>query len=220
RLVLARNSFVLCRALSLQLAPAPVRSPHRRIAASPLGCRYAGRMLPLSSAHTSRLEVLAECGSTNTVMVGHAADSWPDFSAVVTDNQTGGRGRLGRQWVAPPGRALAVSVLLRPSFGVDALGWVPLIAGVAMARAVREVLPGIRTPAGTPASPGELPQNVVPGAPEERFGATQSADSARNAPALGEPLASAPREGTLPGLSAQYEGQSVTPRVGLKWPND
>ncbi|TQL48671.1 BirA family biotin operon repressor/biotin-[acetyl-CoA-carboxylase] ligase [Homoserinimonas aerilata] len=103
--------------------------------------RYAGRMLlPLSTPHATRLEALAECGSTNTVLVAHAAEGWPEFSVVVTDNQTGGRGRLGRSWVAPAGQTLAVSVLLRPTFSLEAFGWLPLIAGVAMARAVREVL--------------------------------------------------------------------------------
>ena len=37
----------------------------------------------------------------------------PEFSTLVTTNQTPGRGRLGRNWVAPPGQTLAVSVLLQ-----------------------------------------------------------------------------------------------------------
>lgn len=99
-------------------------------------------LLPLSTPHAARLEVLPECGSTNTVMVGHAVEGWPDFSVVVTDTQTDGRGRLGRVWTAPPHQTLAVSVLLRPRFSAEHFGWLPLLAGVAMARAVREVLPG------------------------------------------------------------------------------
>src|SRR5690606_5896272 len=92
--------------------------------------------LPLSSAHASRLEFLEECGSTNTELVKRAADAWPHLSVVATASQTAGRGRLDRVWVAPPGQALAVSVLLRPSFPLGAYGWLPLIAGLAMARAV------------------------------------------------------------------------------------
>ena len=66
----------------------------------------------------------------------------PEFTTVVTLNQTAGRGRLGRTWVAPPGQTLAVSVLLRPvlvtgdPLGLDRYGWIPLMAGIAMARAV------------------------------------------------------------------------------------
>lgn len=97
--------------------------------------------LPLSSALASRLEFLEECGSTNTELVNRAADAWPHFSVVATASQTAGRGRLDRVWVAPPGQTLAVSVLLRPSFPLGSYGWLPLIAGLAMARAVEAVLP-------------------------------------------------------------------------------
>lgn len=96
--------------------------------------------LPLSSAHASRLELLEECGSTNAELLARAADAWPDFSVVVTTNQTAGRGRLGRVWVAPPGQSLAVSVLLWPGFPLEHFGWLPLLAGLAMTRAVETVL--------------------------------------------------------------------------------
>ncbi len=104
---------------------------------------------PLSRDAGARFEYLAEAGSTNDVLVAHAtgadAAAWPDLSVVVTDNQTRGRGRLGRTWLAPTGKSLAISVLLRPvSAGaplpVDHFGWFPLLAGTAMARAVREVV--------------------------------------------------------------------------------
>src|SRR5690554_1292783 len=98
--------------------------------------------LPLSTAQAARLEFLPECGSTNTELVIRAADAWPHFSVVATTSQTAGRGRLDRVWVAPPGQTLAVSVLLRPTFALESYGWLPLIAGLAMARAVESSLPG------------------------------------------------------------------------------
>lgn len=110
---------------------------------------YRGGMtidFPRSAAIAARLEVLPETPSTNDVLVTAAqdAEAWPDFSVVVTDNQTAGRGRLGRTWVSPPGTTLAISVLVRAdaSLRIDALGWLPLAAGLAMTRAVREALPG------------------------------------------------------------------------------
>jgi BirA family biotin operon repressor/biotin-[acetyl-CoA-carboxylase] ligase len=110
---------------------------------------YRGAMtstFPRSAAAVNRLEVLDETPSTNDVLVSAASDSdgWPDFSVVVTDTQTAGRGRLGRVWVSPSGTTLAVSVLVRAdvSLRIDALGWLPLAAGLAMTRAVRESLPG------------------------------------------------------------------------------
>ena len=87
--------------------------------------------------------MLAETGSTNAVLVARAAaGSEHDFSVVATTNQTAGRGRLGRTWVAPPGRTLAVSVLLAPGVLEPArLGWLPLLAGLAMTRAVTSLVP-------------------------------------------------------------------------------
>lgn len=98
--------------------------------------------LPLSRALAPALEWRAECASTNSELVAHAAES-PDRAVLATDTQTTGRGRLGRVWSTPPGTALAVSVLLRhdapPGTPPDPrrLGWLPLLAGVAMVRAVR-----------------------------------------------------------------------------------
>jgi BirA family biotin operon repressor/biotin-[acetyl-CoA-carboxylase] ligase len=83
-------------------------------------------------------------GSTNRDLIEQAAAApaqWPHLSVLLTDHQTSGRGRLDRQWSAPAGTSLAVSVLLRPdelpgSLPIGAFGWVPLIAGVAMKRAI------------------------------------------------------------------------------------
>jgi len=106
--------------------------------------------LPLSEALTPRLEWLPSVESTNDALreraTGADAAGWPDLAAVVTDTQTKGRGRLGREWVAPAGKCLAVSVLLRPrtssgqALSPDALGWLPLIAGAAMTSAIRSLV--------------------------------------------------------------------------------
>ena len=110
--------------------------------------------LPLSSAHTSRLLWLDEVGSTNTDLAarvtGPEAELWTDFSVVATDNQVAGKGRLGRDWTAPAGASLAVSVLLRPQTPAgrplppESLGWFGLLAGLAMTRAVNGFLPADR----------------------------------------------------------------------------
>ncbi|WP_082477780.1 biotin--[acetyl-CoA-carboxylase] ligase [Microbacterium sp. Leaf320] len=100
--------------------------------------------LPLTRSVASRLDVLSEAGSTNAVLRERSVDAqtWPHLSVLLTDNQTAGRGRLDRTWRAPAGASLAVSVLLRrlPS-AVDARGWIPLAAGVAMADSIAEQLP-------------------------------------------------------------------------------
>ena len=93
--------------------------------------------LPRAAALASRLEVLPEAGSTNTELVARARDGWPDRAVLVTDVQTAGRGRLGRSWTAPPGTSLAISVLVRPAIPPGRYGWLSLLAGAAMAEAVR-----------------------------------------------------------------------------------
>jgi BirA family transcriptional regulator, biotin operon repressor / biotin---[acetyl-CoA-carboxylase] ligase len=54
-------------------------------------------------------------GSTNDSALQWAAGGAPDLSLVVADEQTAGRGRAGRHWQTPPGAALALSLVLRPS---------------------------------------------------------------------------------------------------------
>ena len=97
--------------------------------------------LPLSLAVVDRLDVLDETGSTNAILVQRArSGTEQEFSVVATTSQTAGRGRLGRTWVAPPGKTIAVSVLLTPPDG-DRLSWLPLLAGLALTRAVRSLVP-------------------------------------------------------------------------------
>lgn len=67
-----------------------------------------------------------------------AAEGW----CCVAAEQTAGRGRQQRRWVAPAGSSLLVSVLLRPPAGVAA--GVPLAVGLAVADAVSACCPGVQ----------------------------------------------------------------------------
>ena len=97
--------------------------------------------LPLARAVAPRLEWRDTCPSTNTEFVRRAAEL-DDFAVLATADQTAGRGRLDRVWSAPAGASLAVSIFVRLDPGAldpQRLGWLPLLAGVAMTRAVREL---------------------------------------------------------------------------------
>jgi biotin-[acetyl-CoA-carboxylase] ligase BirA-like protein len=86
------------------------------------------------------IRVVAETGSSNTDLVTAAHNGAPEGSVLAAEAQTAGRGRLGRSWVSPAGAALTFSVLLRPqAVPVTGRGWVPLLAGVALASALREL---------------------------------------------------------------------------------
>lgn len=87
------------------------------------------------------LDVVAETGSTNhELKLAAQRSQCADRTVLVAEHQTAGRGRAGRQWVAPPRSGLFFSVLLRPA-GVPASrwGWLPLVAGIGLATAVGRV---------------------------------------------------------------------------------
>lgn len=71
--------------------------------------------------------------STNERAKELALGGAPHGTLVTADEQTAGRGRQGRQWVAPPGKALLMSVVLRHLGGAQA--HLPLAAAVATCEA-------------------------------------------------------------------------------------
>lgn len=156
-------------------------------------------------AAVPRFEFRDEVGSTNDELrlaaSGPDAAEWGHGAVLVTDNQTSGRGRLGRVWLAPTGKTLAISVLLRPELDggaplpTDAYGWIPLIAGAAMTEAVRRAVELHVPPA---AGVGSLP----------------------SAPDDGEPAPSARRSRRSRAEEAEAQDDSGGVEVELKWPND
>jgi BirA family biotin operon repressor/biotin-[acetyl-CoA-carboxylase] ligase len=77
--------------------------------------------------------------STNRYLLQCASAGGAEGIVAVADEQTAGRGRLGRTWVAPAGSALLVSVLLRPHLPADRTHLVTLAAGLAALEAVGEL---------------------------------------------------------------------------------
>ena len=85
------------------------------------------------------LEYRARCPSTNAALKQVAA-SGRSGTTLVTDEQTGGRGRLGRTWVSAPGLDLTFSVLLRPALAPAQGHLLALATGVAVAEVLEESL--------------------------------------------------------------------------------
>lgn len=87
------------------------------------------------------LAVVAETGSTNADLVAAARAGAPEGLVRVAEHQRAGRGRNGRHWSTPPRAGLTASVLLRPGPAVPSStwAWLPLLAGVALVSAVRDV---------------------------------------------------------------------------------
>ncbi len=96
--------------------------------------------LILSALTTRRLgrryELLSSCKSTNDEVALRAAHGAEEGLLVVTEAQTGGRGRRGRAWHSPTGENLSFSLLLRPAIAASAASPLTLLAGAALGRAL------------------------------------------------------------------------------------
>jgi BirA family transcriptional regulator, biotin operon repressor / biotin---[acetyl-CoA-carboxylase] ligase len=81
------------------------------------------------------IRVAARTGTTQDLAAQAARAGARAGWCAVAEEQTAGRGRLGRRWEAPPGSALLTSIVLRVTGPV---GWVPLAAGLAVVDALAE----------------------------------------------------------------------------------
>ena len=87
----------------------------------------------------ARREHFDRVGSTNDDVRGWLADGTPEVCLAVADEQTAGRGREGRAWVAPPCAALLVSLGFRPAWLAPDHVWrLAAIASLAMAGAAED----------------------------------------------------------------------------------
>lgn len=81
------------------------------------------------------IDHLDSCTSTNTLLLERAARGAPTGTTLVTDTQTAGRGRRGRNWISSPEYSLAFSLLWKFP-GRPSLGGLSLAVGVAVAQAL------------------------------------------------------------------------------------
>jgi len=94
-----------------------------------------GSVEPLLRGRLGRpYRFVEECTSTQRLLEPEEAEG----ATAATDLQTQGRGRLGRTWEAPSGRALLFSVLLHPRPPMALWPELSLVAGDAVAAALRE----------------------------------------------------------------------------------
>lgn len=84
------------------------------------------------------IEVVAETGSTNADLMARL----PQLSGAVllaAENQTAGRGRAGRSWIAEPGATLTFSLAWQFAHPLHRLTGLPLLVGVALAETLNEL---------------------------------------------------------------------------------
>jgi len=79
-----------------------------------------------------------ELASTNAQAFELAQEGALHGEVVITESQTQGKGRRGRTWVSPPGKNLALSVILRPEIPPMRAPELTLVAAVALAETLNE----------------------------------------------------------------------------------
>ncbi|MGE5406999.1 MAG: biotin--[acetyl-CoA-carboxylase] ligase, partial [Syntrophothermus sp.] len=110
--------------------------------------------------------------STNARARELAAAGAPPGTVVTAAEQTEGRGRQGRRWVAPAGRALLYSAIVRPLGVRHAL--LPLAAPLAVCEAAEELAPGtpcrVKWPNDVWVGGRKLAGVLIEGRPQEGWG--------------------------------------------------
>ncbi|MGA4543306.1 biotin--[acetyl-CoA-carboxylase] ligase [Uniformispora flossi] len=116
-------------------ADVPQPSPWTDLERPPLRERELRRALVRGGGLWRDVVVLPETGSSNADVAARSGEA--EGLVVVAESQTAGRGRLDRTWTAPPRSGLFLSLLLKPvDVPVQRWGWLPLLTGVAAARAM------------------------------------------------------------------------------------
>ncbi|MBD3298556.1 MAG: biotin--[acetyl-CoA-carboxylase] ligase [candidate division Zixibacteria bacterium] len=82
------------------------------------------------------LHCYRQVGSTNITAIELAESGAPEGTVVVAEEQTRGRGRLGRNWHSSPGLGIWSSVVLRPNIAPDAVTGISIVAALAFAETV------------------------------------------------------------------------------------
>ncbi|WP_171118376.1 MULTISPECIES: biotin--[acetyl-CoA-carboxylase] ligase [Streptomyces] len=119
------------------MTPRDASEPNNRwtdLERPPLNAAALRKALVRAGGLWSEVHVVQRTGSTNSDLVARAAKGLAEGAVLVAEEQTAGRGRLDREWTAPPRSGLFFSVLLRPTeVPVTHWGWLPLLTGVAVA---------------------------------------------------------------------------------------
>ncbi len=111
----------------------------------------------------ARQERFDRVGSTNDVVRDWLAGGTPEVCLAVAREQTAGRGRAGRSWVAPPGAAVLLSLGFRPSWLEPERAWrLAAVVSVAMAAAA-EAAAGLPDRSIRLKWPNDLVTEGVPG---------------------------------------------------------
>ena len=81
--------------------------------------------------------------STNRYALELARSGEPQGTVVAADYQTGGKGRLNRSWISPPGKNLLFSIILYPQKTIESAQKITLGAAVSVHKTITQLLAGL-----------------------------------------------------------------------------
>lgn len=93
----------------------------------------------MDSGFQGELYVMDTVPSTNDYAKTLAAQGAPSGTAVISDSQSAGRGRMGRQFLSPQGKGIYFSWIFRPDKTPEELMHLTCCTAVAMCRAIEKV---------------------------------------------------------------------------------
>lgn len=113
-----------------------------RLIGEPDRLSAAGLLAGLSTRTMGRtLKLFDSVESTQTIAHRLAEEGAEEGTLVVAEQQTAGRGRMGRSWHSPKGKGVWMSLVLRPRIPVHFTPQLTLLVAVALCRTIRKMEP-------------------------------------------------------------------------------
>lgn len=82
------------------------------------------------------IKVFSSLGSTNERAKELARKDFPTGTVVIAEEQTAGKGRLGRSWFSPPGTGLWFSLIVRPDIPPNKAPFLTIITSLTLVKAL------------------------------------------------------------------------------------
>ncbi len=90
----------------------------------------------------AKLYVFDSIDSTNNFAGNHAEEIKSDKPLfVIANKQTGGRGRMGREFFSPAGTGIYMTIGIKPKFAIDKALFVTIATAVSVSKAIEEIAP-------------------------------------------------------------------------------
>ncbi len=87
-----------------------------------------------------KLIFLDTIDSTNNYGKKISGKGFAEGTVIIAEEQTTGRGRLGREWLSPKGKGIYLSIMLKPDIRPEQASQITIISAYAVAKTIRELL--------------------------------------------------------------------------------